>query len=326
MLLIDYKPRFYWWDCLEMLRKAILTGILMFFKKGSLTQLVMAMLTSLGFLSAAAWFEPFAAPTANAFKLGTEIALLMTLMLIVLLKIDLSKEDIPGGGDTVGAALLLVNVAPPAVSLVLSLLTHGLDARDAVKTWNGDEDGKKKGKEDEGELGAKEQLRLLFVENQSLKRQLADRRNDAMSAIARKKALEAQVADLKRDFEREEKATFSITADMTRQYKDMQEDLIKRINEAENTITELRDQLELQGLAYEDLKKEKDRAIAIKEAEIVDMKQKMDDMSAEFGDMLKQTLEKMSERINITNSNFDADLGSTGVPTEEKLQEFAMGK
>ena len=127
--------------------------------------------------------------------------------------------------------------------------------------------GKEKGKEDEGELGAKEQLRLLFVENQSLKRQLADRRNDAMSGIARKKALEAQVADLKRDFEREEKATFSITADMTRQYKDMQEDLIKRINEAENTITELRDQLELQGLAYEDLKKEKDRAIAIKEAE-----------------------------------------------------------
>ena len=41
---------------------------------------------------------------------------------------------------------------------------------------------------------------------------------------------------------------------------------------------------------------------------------------------LKQTLEKMSERINITNSNFDADLGSTGVPTEEKLQEFALGK
>ena len=156
--------------------------------------------------------------------------------------------------------------------------------------------GKKKGGGDEGEVGDKEKLRLLFAENQSLKRQLADRRNDAMSAISGKKELEARVADLKRDFEREEKATFSITADMTRQYKDMQEDLIKRINEAENTITELKDQLELQGLAYEDLKKEKDRALAIKEAEIVDMKQKMDDMSAEFGDMLKATLEKMSER------------------------------
>jgi|TARA_B110000091_G_C13576810_1_gene374734 Flp pilus assembly secretin CpaC len=186
--------------------------------------------------------------------------------------------------------------------------------------------GKKKGGGDEGEVGDKEKLRLLFAENQSLKRQLADRRNDAMSAISGKKELEARVADLKRDFEREEKATFSITADMTRQYKDMQEDLIKRINEAENTITELKDQLELQGLAYEDLKKEKDRALAIKEAEIVDMKQKMDDMSAEFGDMLKATLEKMSERINITNSNFDADLSSNGVPTEDKMQEFSMKK
>ena len=60
-----------------------------------------------GFLSAAAWFEPFAAPTANAFKLGSEIALLLTLMLAVLLKIDLTKEDIPGAEDTIGLALLL---------------------------------------------------------------------------------------------------------------------------------------------------------------------------------------------------------------------------
>jgi hypothetical protein len=27
-VLADYKPAYYWWDCLEMLRKAILTGIL----------------------------------------------------------------------------------------------------------------------------------------------------------------------------------------------------------------------------------------------------------------------------------------------------------
>ena len=133
--------------------------------------------------------------------------------------------------------------------------------------------GKKKGGKakkggDDGDVGDKEKLRLLFAENQSLKRQLADRRNDAMSAISMKKELEATVSDLKRDFEREEKATFSITADMTRQYKDMQEDLIKRINEAENTITELRDQLELQGLAYEDLKKEKDRALAVKSTKL----------------------------------------------------------
>ena len=83
-----------------------------------------------GFLSATAWLEPYAASTANAFKLGTEIALLSTLMLIVLLKIDLSKEDIPGAEDTVGAALLFANTIPTAASLVLSLISDGLQVLD----------------------------------------------------------------------------------------------------------------------------------------------------------------------------------------------------
>jgi len=75
-------------------------------------------------------------------------------MLIVLLKIDLTKEDIPGAEDTVGAALLFANTIPTAASLVLSLLSHGLDARDATKTWKGDEDdGDKKGKK--GKKGKK---------------------------------------------------------------------------------------------------------------------------------------------------------------------------
>ena len=105
-----------------------------------------------GFLSAAAWFEPFAAPTANAFKLGSEIALLLTLMLAVLLKIDLTKEDIPGAEDTIGLALLYANTVPTAASLVLALLSHGLDARDAIITWEGDEGerGREKSKQEVG--------------------------------------------------------------------------------------------------------------------------------------------------------------------------------
>ena len=78
------------------------------------------------FLSAAAWFEPFTAHTANVFKIGSEVALLMTLTLIVLLKVDLSKEDIPRGVETVGALLFIVNTVPMAASLVVALLTFGL--------------------------------------------------------------------------------------------------------------------------------------------------------------------------------------------------------
>lgn len=194
--------------------------------------------------------------------------------------------------------------------------------------------GKKKsgGGDDDGEIkpdGLAAQY--LMAENQALKRQLADRREDALEAIAKRKALQAQIDDLKRDFEREEKSTYAITADMTRQYKDMQGELIKRINSAENTITELKDQLELQRVAYEELKREKDRAVASKEAEIVELKTRIDELCAEFGDMLKGTLEKMSERINITNSNFQTDLGgaagaTSGPGMEEKLQEYHLKK
>jgi hypothetical protein len=78
-------------------------------------------------------------------------------MLIVLLKIDLTKEDIPGGSDTVGAALLFANTIPTAVSLVLSLLSQGLDTPHAIITRTGDEDegdnADKKAKEEVGRTG-----------------------------------------------------------------------------------------------------------------------------------------------------------------------------
>ena len=58
-----------------------------------------------------------------------------------------------------------------------------------------------------------------------------------------KRELMAKVDDLKKDFDKEMESTFHITADMTRQYKGMQEELLKRINEGETTIIELNSRL-----------------------------------------------------------------------------------
>ena len=72
--------------------------------------------------------------------------------------------------------------------------------------------GKKKaGAEDDGELNPDGlAAKMLFAENFSLKRQLAERREDALLAISQRKQLQAQIEDLKRDFEREEKSTYAI--------------------------------------------------------------------------------------------------------------------
>jgi predicted RNase H-like nuclease (RuvC/YqgF family) len=70
------------------------------------------------------------------------------------------------------------------------------------------------------------------------------------------------------------------------------------------------------------MKRDKDRALAAKNAEIQELKSKMEEMALEFGDMLKETLDKMRERIEITNTSFEGD---GGVPMIRRLEEFNLG-
>jgi len=56
--------------------------------------------------------------------------------------------------------------------------------------------------------------------------------------------------------------------------------------------------------------------------QIADLRQKMDDMSHEFGEMLKETLDKMSEKIEATSNEWEQDAGAN---VEKKLEQLHMG-
>ena len=137
-------------------RKAFITGILMFFNKGSLVQVVVAMVFCLAFLCAVAWLRPFASRTANLFKVGAEAALLVSLMLIVLLKVDLSKEDVPGGEGFIGQLLLLSNTALPGGALTLAILSFGFDAGTAARDAEKEKEEEKKKKHQQKKSGKKQ--------------------------------------------------------------------------------------------------------------------------------------------------------------------------
>jgi len=141
-------------------------------------------------------------------------------------------------------------------------------------------------------------------------------------AVASQKELRERVVGYHNDFKRKKEELFDITADMTRQYKGMQEELIQKINQSEATISDLKDQLDMSRTALEDFKKDKMQVIAKKDQEIAEHKQKMEQMAVEFGDMLKDTLDKMNERIETTSSNWESD---TAAPIIGRLQEFSMG-
>ena len=125
----------YFWDTLEMARKVVMTGMLMFVHRGSLVQVVVAMIISMGFLVAIALLEPYASRTANLFKVGAEVALVTSLMIVVMLKIDLSREDFDDPDlitSALGGLLILVNTALPTAGLCAGLLLYGADAIETV--------------------------------------------------------------------------------------------------------------------------------------------------------------------------------------------------
>ena len=130
----EYNVRYFYWECLELLRKVTLVGFVCFLERGSASQLVFATLWTLSFLIAAALARPVVVAWANNLKLGADFAIVLTLFITVVLKLDLRNEAISDSGY--GVVLVIVNVCVPlgllayyCVPEMLSLTTPGEKAR-----------------------------------------------------------------------------------------------------------------------------------------------------------------------------------------------------
>ena len=124
------------------------------------------------------------------------------------------------------------------------------------------------------------------------------------------------------EYKEEKQKTFVITANMTRQYKLMRDELMHKCDELKQECTHKNTQLQnMQNM--QNMHKDKEEAfnaqMALKEQQIQEYKLKVDDMSLQFSQMLKQTLHKMSERIvvqdhrhsNDTSNNYKPRIAST---------------
>ena len=196
----------------------------------------------------------------------------------------------------------------------------------APKKKGGGKKGGGKGKKEEGgegsaDMGPAELLKRAAWRIESLERQLVWREEKVSQATAAQKELRDRVLQYHADFAKEKEEVFDVAADMTRQYKGMQEELLGRINMLEGRINEQNDQLERARLQLEETRREKAQELARKDAEIAEQKQKMEDMAVEFGEMLKETLDKMSEKIEITNQGWEA---GTGDDIARRLQEHKL--
>merc|ERR1719409_2652695 len=97
----------------------------------------------------------------------------------------------------------------------------------------------------------------------------------AEDAVRSEMDLRAKVEQMEEDFKSEQQTTYAVTADMARQYKALQEDLIYKINSLETTLTEQKEELDMTNHELRELERDKDDEILQKDAMISDLKGRM---------------------------------------------------
>lgn len=138
--------------------------------------------------------------------------------------------------------------------------------------------------------------------------------------MAVKRELQERMERIAVEYENAKKRTLEIKQDMTRQYTSMQEELLSKIIQLEKANGDLRDLLSEADVKKERIIKEKNAIIQMKDDEIAELKQRIDSMADEFGDMLRETLDKMKEKIEISSGNFEAP----DVQIQQKVEEIKL--
>jgi chromosome segregation ATPase len=168
----------------------------------------------------------------------------------------------------------------------------------------GKKKGGKEGDETDKLLG---QINLLTAQSEILKKQIVLQKEKADNAKSSENDGRNKMVELDKNFKDEEDTRYTIIKEMTGQYKSMQDELQKENNDLKRKVKDQQDVIKQKEDDIVDLVRDKDQDLVRKDDEIKDLKRKIEDMSSEFAKMLKETLEKMQQRIELANSSTDYD-------------------
>ena len=85
-LVNSFKPRYYFWEGVDMIRKLILVGLLVMVGRGSVAQLFVAVVVSVALLVLQVTLQPYKHWEDNAFKAGVEVHISLTVTCALVLK------------------------------------------------------------------------------------------------------------------------------------------------------------------------------------------------------------------------------------------------
>lgn len=81
----DYRPRYFFWEIVEFIRKFSLTGLLIFAEQGSASQIVFGITLAFGFGLLNAIVRPYVDLRTNTFRILSDCSLFITLLIVLVL-------------------------------------------------------------------------------------------------------------------------------------------------------------------------------------------------------------------------------------------------
>eukprot|EP00931_Biecheleriopsis_adriatica_P075930 TRINITY_DN496_c0_g1_i2.p1 TRINITY_DN496_c0_g1~~TRINITY_DN496_c0_g1_i2.p1 ORF type:complete len:231 (-),score=86.73 TRINITY_DN496_c0_g1_i2:131-823(-) len=188
--------------------------------------------------------------------------------------------------------------------------------------------GKKKGgKEAPGvpmNKDTEEHHMYCSMQVEALERELQVKSALAEEASRSELELRGKVDQMQADFEKEQSTTYAVTADMARQYKALQEELIYKINSLETQLTEQKEELDITNHELKELVRDKDEEIDNKDDQIKQLNERMNEMSTEFANMLSETLDLMKQHISEKLSdNALGDADAARPDFTQRLEDFS---
>jgi len=191
----------------------------------------------------------------------------------------------------------------------------------------GKKGGKKKKGKGPGEAGVRmsqeENYVYLSMQVETLERELQVKSGESEESLRSEIELRAKVEQMEEHFVQEQSTTFAVTADMARQYKALQEELIWKINSLETQLTEQKEELDIANHELRELIRDKDEDIEHKDQQIGQLNERMNEMSSEFANMLNETLDLMKKHVN--EEFQDGQIEDTNQPEQyqKRLKDFS---
>ena len=132
-LYMQYKSTYYWWECLEMLKKMMLTGGLILLGPGSSAQVFLAVLIILGYLCLVLKCNPYQENDDDFLQFLATTTILLTLVAGMALRAD---DAVTSGYYESGVMSTLLVAVNSFIFLALAYTVHNSTKSLRIVLWN----------------------------------------------------------------------------------------------------------------------------------------------------------------------------------------------